>query len=204
MRTAKHEQLAPWVADYYFDQGVAYQKARHSDDAIAAFNLYLMAEPDAADVEQVRERIGGLKYAKEKTGDEQRAAAARSAFEVSREGQTEEERKDFAELLPKIDGRRYTGHIDLLCYRVNVKGDRLAAAIQGGCRNYPWGVLDPVAIQGRLTTTAVDQHLLDGSITHEVYAYRISDDGSNITFSYAYTYQDGTHKSDTVVCTWQQ
>jgi len=58
-------QLAPWVADYYFNQGVAYEKAKRYDEAIAAFNWYLKAAPNAKGADQVHERIGGLKYAKE-------------------------------------------------------------------------------------------------------------------------------------------
>jgi len=65
----KVSQLAPWVSDYYFNQGVAYEKAKRFDQAIAAFGWYLVAEPNAKDADQVRERIGGLKYAKEQAKD---------------------------------------------------------------------------------------------------------------------------------------
>ena len=73
-------QLAPWVPDYYFNQGVAYQQAKQFDKAITAFGWYLVAEPNAKDADHLRERIGGLKYATEKAiqkqAEEQKAAAA--------------------------------------------------------------------------------------------------------------------------------
>jgi tetratricopeptide (TPR) repeat protein len=65
----KASLLAPWVPDYYFNQGVAYEKAKRYDDAIAAFNWYLMAAPTANDADSVRERIGGLKYAKQREAE---------------------------------------------------------------------------------------------------------------------------------------
>jgi tetratricopeptide (TPR) repeat protein len=71
----KASQLAPWVSDYYFNQGVAYEKAKRFDQAVAAFRWYLVAEPNAKDADQVRERIGGLKYAKEKAEQDRRDAA---------------------------------------------------------------------------------------------------------------------------------
>ena len=58
--------LAPWVADYYFNLGIAQEKSGKLDEAIGSFNFYLMATPEAKDAKEVRERIGGLKYALEK------------------------------------------------------------------------------------------------------------------------------------------
>jgi tetratricopeptide (TPR) repeat protein len=108
-------QLAPWVPDYYFNQGVAYEKAKRFDDAIAAFNWYLTAAPNANDTGDVRERIGGLKYAKEKAEQEQRAAEAQArADEERREAQAraERERREapqrlLQQLRAAYDGARY-------------------------------------------------------------------------------------------------
>jgi tetratricopeptide (TPR) repeat protein len=90
----KASLLAPWLADYYFNRGVAYDKANRFDDAIAAFNWYLLAAPNAQDANEVRERIGGLKYAKEKSGrqEAERAEAARKAAER----ELERKRTDFS------------------------------------------------------------------------------------------------------------
>jgi tetratricopeptide (TPR) repeat protein len=68
-------QFAPWVPDYYYNQGVAYEHAKQFDKAIAAFGWYLMTAPDPKDASAARERIGGLKYAKERAEQERREAA---------------------------------------------------------------------------------------------------------------------------------
>src|SRR5208283_1264918 len=87
---AKASLLAPWVPEYYFNQAIPLEKAERYDDAIKNFQWYLMAAPDAKDAKEVRERIGGLKYAREKATSEaatqaeaerQRAAAAASELE---------------------------------------------------------------------------------------------------------------------------
>ncbi|HEY6249611.1 MAG TPA: tetratricopeptide repeat protein [Candidatus Angelobacter sp.] len=73
---AKAALLAPWAPDYYFNQGVALEKAKYFDKAIAAFNWYLMAAPDAQDARDVRERIGGLKFALQQVSEAHAAQAA--------------------------------------------------------------------------------------------------------------------------------
>ena len=83
--------LAPWVAEYYFNQGVAYQRAKRFDKAIAAFNWYLIAAPNAKDAGEVRESIGGLKYAKEKAAQEQQEAAERAEHDRQRCSEAEQE-----------------------------------------------------------------------------------------------------------------
>lgn len=93
---AKASQLAPWVPNYYFNEGVAYEKAKRYDDAIAAYRWYLVAAPSASDADQVHEHIGGLKYAKEKMAQEQRAAEeerARQAEAETRKAREEQARK---------------------------------------------------------------------------------------------------------------
>lgn len=102
----KASQLAPWVTEYYFNQGVAYEKAKRFDDAIAAFHWYLIADPNAKDADQVRERIGGLKYAKEKAVEEQskrQQEEQQQAWEASPEGRAAKER-DFVK---SLDGAQY-------------------------------------------------------------------------------------------------
>lgn len=62
--------LAPWLADPYYNLGVAQQKAEEPLDAIQSFNLYLFAKPHAKDRKSVMERIGSLEYAAEKAQKE--------------------------------------------------------------------------------------------------------------------------------------
>jgi tetratricopeptide (TPR) repeat protein len=168
-------QLAPWVADYYFNQGVAYEKAKHFDEAIADFNWYLMAAPNAKDANGVHERIGGLKYAKEKAGDEQRAAAAHAAYESSPEGRLQA-------LLTKIDGRRYVciknNHISDATSVIDVKGGYF---VFGYLQRGSYGRLDgnPIRITG--PTTTWDLGVPPGAGGCHTVADTISEDGGQIT-----------------------
>lgn len=59
-------RLAPWVAEYHFNRGIVLEKAEHYDAAEAAFQLYLKAAPRAQDAAEVRKKIAGLRYLKEK------------------------------------------------------------------------------------------------------------------------------------------
>ena len=59
-------RIAPWVADYHFNRGVLLEKAEKYDEAERALGLYLKAAPDAKDKNEVRERIAGLRYLKER------------------------------------------------------------------------------------------------------------------------------------------
>jgi tetratricopeptide (TPR) repeat protein len=92
----KASLLAPWVADYYFNGGVAYEKANRFDDAIAAFNWYLLAAPNAKDANEVRERIGGLKYAREKAVRDRQEAERATAARMTAERELERKRTDFS------------------------------------------------------------------------------------------------------------
>ena len=58
--------LAPWVSSYYFNHGIAYEKAGKPKEAKQSFELYLLAAPNAQDKRDVRKRIAGLEYATEK------------------------------------------------------------------------------------------------------------------------------------------
>ena len=68
---------APWLADDYFNCGVAHEKANENKDAIRNFNLYLLAAPSADDAVAVKKRIGGLQYAAQKAEDEANSPEAK-------------------------------------------------------------------------------------------------------------------------------
>jgi hypothetical protein len=80
--------LAPWLAADYFNCGVAHERAAENKEAIASFNLYLLAAPKADDAMAVRKRIGGLQYAAQKAGD----AVAEQARVAEAESRTAERR----------------------------------------------------------------------------------------------------------------
>jgi len=88
--------IAPWAGPYYFNQGLAFEKAGKLAEAKRSFELYLLAVPNAQDARDVRKRIAGLEYAMEKAA---RAASPQAIAEEKR--QTEEE------FIKKIDGSRY-------------------------------------------------------------------------------------------------
>lgn len=62
--------LAPWLADDYYNCGIAHEKAGENKDAIRNFTLYLLAAPNASDVVAIKKRIGGLQYVEKKAEDE--------------------------------------------------------------------------------------------------------------------------------------
>ena len=72
-------QRAPWVPDYYFNEGLALEKAGQFDDAIRALNFYLLAAPNSSDASDVRGRIEGIRYAKEKAAADKKAEIERQA-----------------------------------------------------------------------------------------------------------------------------
>jgi tetratricopeptide (TPR) repeat protein len=72
---AKALLIAPWAGPYYFNQGLAYEKAGKLAEAKRSFELYLLAVPNAQDARDVRKRIAGLEYATEKAARESSPAA---------------------------------------------------------------------------------------------------------------------------------
>ncbi|MCL4315415.1 MAG: hypothetical protein M1527_00820 [Gammaproteobacteria bacterium] len=74
-------RLAPWVAEYHFNRGIVLEKAEHYDAAEAAFQLYLKAAPKAQDAAEVRKKIAGLRYLKEKAARPEQDQGAASEKE---------------------------------------------------------------------------------------------------------------------------
>jgi len=91
--------IAPWVPAYYFNQGIAFEKAGKLKEAKRSFEFYLLAAPNAQDARDVRKRIAGLEYAIEKLAKESSPAAM-----------TEKKRQEEGAFLKKIDGARYRYH----------------------------------------------------------------------------------------------
>jgi len=88
---------APWVPAYYFNQGIAFEKAGKLKEAKRSFEMYLLAVPNAQDARDVRKRIAGLEYAMEK-----------GAKESSPQATAEKKQMTDEELIRKINGARYT------------------------------------------------------------------------------------------------
>lgn len=92
---AKATLEAPWRADLYFNEGVAFEKAKRLDDAIQAYQFYLLAAPNATDSEAVKENIGALKY--QLTQKQAADTAQRQQQEAANE-RYEEQQREQAEL----------------------------------------------------------------------------------------------------------
>ncbi|HEY4354265.1 MAG TPA: ankyrin repeat domain-containing protein, partial [Acidobacteriaceae bacterium] len=56
-------ELAPWVANYYFNLCTILEKTPYTQQALHACKFYLLAAPNAMDAGEMRQRIAGLQYA---------------------------------------------------------------------------------------------------------------------------------------------
>lgn len=56
-------ELAPWVANYYYNLCTVLEKTPYTQQALHACKLYLVAAPNAADAGDMRQRIAGLQFA---------------------------------------------------------------------------------------------------------------------------------------------
>jgi len=181
-------QLAPWVADYYFNQGVAFEKAKHFDEAIADFTWYLMAAPNAKDANQVRERIGGLKYGKEKAEQDRRAADAEQQRQAEAAERQRQVKEDFVR---SLDGAKYVYH-QWATYGDGYQGyDTQYLDVRG--HSIYWS---RITARGRAVPN--DQNVLwfaiDGQALRGVGGYSslngtVSDDGNTITINGSMVWQ---------------
>jgi len=87
---------APWMANAYYNLGVAQDKAGMYSSAIRSLKLYLVAAPNAPDTKNVEKLIDEIEYRQEKV-----------AKEPSRQAAPVSQQTAFEDLLKKINGRRY-------------------------------------------------------------------------------------------------
>ena len=87
---------APWMANAYYNLGVAQDKAGMYSNAIRSLKLYLVAAPNAPDAKNVEKLIDEIEYRQEK-----------AAKEPSRQAAPVSQQTAFEDLLKKINGRRY-------------------------------------------------------------------------------------------------
>jgi len=100
---------APWLANAYYNLGVAQDKAGLYGEAMRSLKLYLLAAPNAPDANSVEKLVYEIEYRQEKAAKE----AAKEAEEVkakesSPEAVAARKQKEFAEWLGNLDGARYT------------------------------------------------------------------------------------------------
>ena len=159
--------LAPWLAQDYFNCGVAYEKAEKFEAAVRNFNLYLTAAPDAKDANDVLKRIGGLEY-----------AANKASKESSSQVVAVQDQKKPDDWLQKIDGRRYrwtapNGNDGV----IDVRGKIL---VEGGFGDGGYQESGRFEIKGREFTVSFPAEFqrISGRLDH---TFIISEDGYQIT-----------------------
>lgn len=171
---AKASLLAPWVPDYYFDQGIVWEKVKNYEKAVKNFELYLMGVPaDSDDAKKARQHLGGLKYqlenqrAAEAAARAQRQAeldaerARQQAAEQARQLQEQQERQRLANLDPivrSLDGAVFSSEIhDSMGNRSvtiwTIKGDRVSE--ESRSYNGPYD-------GNRLIRSQTDEYPIDG------------------------------------------
>ena len=169
--------IAPWVPEYYYNLGTVQEKAGKFKEAVESLELYLLAAPEAKDAKEVREHIGGLKYAAEK------------AMKPSSETVTAQEQNKSEDLFKKIDGRRYTlpeggGQTSV----IDVKGKVLvwgnimpSGEYSEAFRSELQGLKSPVPFDSN--SPAVRLGLMESTLT-------VSEDGANMTNRMRYSNGD--------------
>jgi len=179
---------APWLADAYYNLGVAQDKAGLYAQAMKSLKLYLLAAPDAPDANSVEELVYEIEYRQEKAAKE----AEVKAKESSPEAIAAKKQAEFDAFLAKIDGRRYTyqrGH-GMGPVAIDVRGKFLVTGqIDTRMANgefHPgfekWGP-DPVAIRGFETTVPLpNPGFAPGIPYHTEATFIISEDGNSVTW----------------------
>ena len=109
--------IAPWVADYYFNLGVALEGEKKPREAIHNYNLYLFAAPNAEDTRQVKKNIGRLKYAMEKQD------TRKSPKRIFKETKVEPGLQDLAGIWRQYIGNN--GYYERVHFRAEVVGNGL-------------------------------------------------------------------------------
>jgi tetratricopeptide (TPR) repeat protein len=158
--------VAPWASAYYFNQGIAFEKAGTLKEAKQSFEFYLLAMPNAQDARDVRKRIAGLEYAIEK-----------ATREMSRQAIVAQIHNKSDDWIVKMDGRRYamsTGTGFTMIY--DVKGKTL---VYGSLYNNQYTEKDRTEIRGREMNITDPRRIIGGPVV--ACTIMFSEDGSQIT-----------------------
>ena len=105
----KATMAAPWLANAYYNLGVAQDKAGLYAAAIRSLKLYVLAEPNAPDIRSVEKLIDEIEYKQEKAAKD-KELTAKKAVEDKRARQEDagaNKAKEQEEFLRKINGARY-------------------------------------------------------------------------------------------------
>jgi tetratricopeptide (TPR) repeat protein len=98
-------RLAPWLAENHFNRGIVLEKAERYDAAEQALQLYLKAAPNAKDAADVRKRIAGLRYLKEKATRAQAETRQQQERRQEAERRKQEESQQATATLQSLAGK---------------------------------------------------------------------------------------------------
>jgi tetratricopeptide (TPR) repeat protein len=177
---------APWMANAYYNLGVAQDKAGMYSNAIRSLKLYLVAAPNAPDAKNVEKLIDEIEYRQEK-----------AAKEPSRQAAPVSQLTAFEDLLKKINGRRYFYPIpgqNGYAKTLDVSGKYLFLGLivppghkhrndPGGHISYANRADGRYEIRGRETTVRIPYHTPPQQYTNEwavEATYMISENGDRI------------------------
>ncbi len=169
---------APWLANAYYNLGVAQDKAGLYAAAIRSLKLFVLAEPNAPDIRSVEKLIDEIEYRQEKATKESSPAAIAA-----------KKQKEYEEWLKKIDGRRYT-HVqhyqpgNPAISIIDVQGKFLLRGWHPQKEAYT-GPQVRVEIKGYES----EYHFIGNTDEPErCWTFIISEDGSTITFRDSFTH----------------
>lgn len=123
-------RVAPWWGDAYFNLGVAAETANRFDEAISAFNLYLITEPSPDDERAAQDKIYGIEAKKELALRAENDARAREARAQQEREATNHETLQrlvgyWRTMLPLGSGRHLLDECNF--YNFEVRGSEIVA-----------------------------------------------------------------------------
>jgi tetratricopeptide (TPR) repeat protein len=166
---------APWLANAYYNLGVAQDKAGQYASAIKSLKLYLLAEPNASDTKAVKTLIYEIEYRQEKV-----------ATQSSPEAAAAQEQKKSEDWLKKLDGRRYTMPFSDGTMVIDVRGNVLVKGVIDGGGAYKELTGEDARVGILSHETIVHLHPSQLNFMAEE-TYIISEDGDKITERARYT-----------------
>ena len=177
---------APWLADAYYNLGVAQDKAGQYESALKSLNFYLMAAPNAPDAKVVKSLIYEVEYRRDK-----------AAKESSPEAVAAQDQNKGGDWLKKLDGRRYTCQTPGGTAIIDVKGKVFVFGVIINGRYSESSQNSRIEIEGRETRKMLTRPVFNDQIdVTEI----ISEDGDRITARTRYA--NGTVGED--VYLWQR
>ncbi len=111
--------IAPWIAEAYYNEGLAWEKAGRPQEAFIAYKWYLAAAPDAKDSTDVAKHVGQLRASLEKIS--RKPVQHESALRVL-EGAWED--KGFGTPTGWSNGGEFPRN-DEFHYRLDIKGNEI-------------------------------------------------------------------------------